>query len=118
MNNYQILTRINHFFTAKHYHGHGIHSPFLYDFIRQTMKLSYNDILKLKNAHIVHNTNELKEIDNYHILIFIEPFVSKIEKEKFRAWFDHNFYAALYFQGMIVIFNNPNLQKQFFKVRK
>ncbi|CDN30176.1 hypothetical protein BN938_0069 [Mucinivorans hirudinis] len=114
---YQIATRIAHFFTACHWRGADIHSPFVYSFVREYAL--ENRGARLIEAIGVRVIARVGELDVYpdDMIILREPFISGGERALFKKWYEDNHCVVVHFQGLIVIFRNSKLQKQWFKVR-
>lgn len=119
----KLATRINHFFTAKHYRGHGIHSPFLYDFIREVVikNDSENIVKAIQNHYAPHRVEQVSSIDGIskgaYIAILESPFVSKSEREKWLNWRGKNKCLTVHLKNYMVIFFDQRLNNQHFKVR-
>lgn len=51
------------------------------------------------------------------VYLIREPYISAAERTGFAEWFSKHSVVAAHFQGLLVIFTDPKLQKQFYKIR-
>ncbi|MEG2478915.1 MAG: hypothetical protein RR931_01160 [Mucinivorans sp.] len=105
---------------ARHYRGYGIHSPFVYNFIRNIVmnrrkKITVQIQQLYPETLITENVSELKKIKN--VAILYKPFKTKTQEREFDRWFEKNSYVAIHLKECIVVFADKRLQKQLFIVR-
>ena len=125
MTPYQAYTRLRHFFTARHWRGHGVHSPFIYKFVRETALGTPSRELpaKIKAAYPDRNITETIRMEEFPaetenaIIMLREPFRNSRQERLWKRWSETNHCAAVHLQGLLVVFSDKKLQKQFFKVR-
>lgn len=123
---YQFYTRLRHAFTAAHWRGYAIHSPMMYRFIREvvirTRRSRLPDAIAerygAKNVAVVDSVAELLALDSPRgIVLLREPFRSAAERREFEDWYRGAHVVAAHLQGLMVLFFDPKLQKQFFRIR-
>lgn len=125
MNSYQWYTRLRHAWTAVHWHGYAVHSPMMYRFIREVvMPTRRRDLPAViigrygaDRVAVVDSVAELDEVQGKEIALLREPFRSADERTAFEAWFDRTHVVVAHLQGLMVLFFDPKLQKQFFCIR-
>ncbi len=108
MTGYQLKTRWIHFWTARHWRGHGIHSPFLYGFVRGV-------VLRVPRKEWTRVIFE--RYGTQQVRLLPEPFTDRREHEMFEAWVAAHPSAVVELPGLIVVFLDPALQPQRFRVR-
>ncbi|HJE88633.1 hypothetical protein [Rikenella microfusus] len=125
MNRYQLYTRLRHALTAAHWRGYAVHSPMMYRFIREVvlptprrrLPEAIIDRYGTENVATVDSVADLKAVQDKQVVILREPFRSAAEREEFEAWFVRTHAVAAHLQGLLVLFFDPKLQKQFFRIR-
>lgn len=128
MNGYQLKTRIRHFFVAKHWRGHGVHSPMVYSLVREViMRCSGKDLarelifrLGEHEVMVVDNVTEISQNiseNRAHCVILREPFRSKEQQTEWEQLYEREHCTALHCQGWLIVFFDPKLQKQYFCIR-
>lgn len=125
MNSYQWYTRLRHAWTAAHWHGYAVHSPMMYRFIREVVMPTRRRDLPAAiigrygadRVAVVDSVAELEEVQGKEIALLREPFRSADERAAFEAWFDRTHVVVAHLQGLLVLFFDPKLQKQFFRIR-
>lgn len=131
MNRYQLYTRFRHAATAGHWRGHGIHSPMMYRFVREVAmpvrrRALAAAIVERYGAERVAAVDSVAELTalpadeaagTKRIVLLREPFRSAGERKTFAGWFNRTHVVAAHFQGLLVLFFDPKLQKQFFRIR-
>ena len=124
MNWYYIYTRITHFVTAKHRHGHGIHSPMIYDFVRNVVDGNsrkslvdrIEDHYPAKKVHYAITPDRLYDYDAF-ISIIHYPFKSKELNNKWEIWRNNNSCLSISLKNCIVIFWDTQLPNRHYKIR-
>lgn len=122
-----------HAVTAIHWRGYAVHSPMMYRFVRKVVIRSRRGRLALAIAdyygveHVAtydrvadfeirykadSEANKLRDV-----YLIREPYISAAERVSFAEWFSKHSVVAAHFQGLLVIFTDPKLQKQFYKIR-
>lgn len=120
---FELGVRINHFFTAKHYRGHGIHSPYLYDFVRNVLVTTKNQDLvqRIEEKYLPHKTIFINSLDNIdkeaYIAILARPFRSKNHYRKWIAWRKKHPCTSVHLKNFVILFFDNKLQNQHFKIR-
>lgn len=126
MTGYQFYTRLRHAFTAAHWRGYAVHSPMMYRFIREVVLPNRRRALPAaivsrygaKNVAAVGSVPELLALDSPPAVVLLrEPFRSARERKEFEAWYEGAHVVAAHLQGLVVLFFDPKLQKQFFRIR-
>ena len=125
MNSYQWYTRLRHAWTAAHWHGYAVHSPMMYRFIREVVMPTRRRDLPAAiigrygadRVAVVDSVSELEKVQGKKIALLREPFRSADERVAFEAWFDRTHVVVAHLQGLLVLFFDPKLQKQFFRIR-
>lgn len=126
MTRYQFYTRLRHALTARHWRGHGIHSPMMYRFVREVVlphrRRRLPEVIAARygaeNVKIVRSVTELtdgKEVKQ--VVCLCEPFRTARERRDFERWFTNTHVVAVHLQGLLVLFFDQKLQKQFFRIR-
>lgn len=120
---FELGTRINHFFTAKHFRGHGIHSPFLYDFVRTVVLKDRKKefVMRVENRYWPNRTQFVNSVDRIdffaYAVILSHPFSSRYQYKKWLVWRKKHRCLSVHLPGHIVIFFDRRLQDQHFKIR-
>lgn len=125
MTGYQRYTRLRHFFTARHWRGYAVHSPFMYRFMREVVIRSSRKDLPRKiedyfageNITILDRVNQLPDKNISGLALIREPFFDRREETLWKEWYGTHHCAAVHFQGLMVIFFDKKLQKQFYTIR-
>lgn len=126
MTGYQFYTRLRHALTAAHWRGYAVHSPMMYRFIRDVVIRSSRQRLAgaiqayygAENVVVVGSVPELLALDSPPAVVLLrEPFRSVRERKEFEAWYEGTHVVAAHLQGLVVLFFDPKLQKQFFRIR-
>ena len=130
MNRYQLYTRMRHAASARHWRGHGVHSPLMYRFVREVaMPLRRRRELPEAIEAWCGTEWRVAEVDSDDalekatpagvktIVLLREPFRSAAERRAFKTWFDRTHVVAAHLQGWLVLFFDPKLQKQYFRIR-
>lgn len=129
MTRYQLYTRLRHAIRARHWRGHGVHSPLMYRFVREVaMPVRRRELPEAIKAWCgeewrvvaVDSVDELETaafVGTKTVVLLREPFRSADERRTFEAWFDRTHVVAAHLQGLLVLFLDPKLQKQFFRIR-
>ncbi len=122
MLSYYQKMRLRHFFVARHRKGHGIHSPFLYDFLRAYYLSSGRDklltLLKARGFDFVM-TESAQELAaaTAEVVLWKKPFQNKSELEQWEHWRESNTALSLWLGAYVLVFKNPKLPNQHFVVR-
>lgn len=117
---YQIRTRVVHFFTAIHWRGAAIHSPMMYEFVRQyAMRYRGKELIRVLIDKLQAESVDINNIVAPISLIgYIEqPYKNAAEHHQFMDWYKANHAVVAHFQGLVVIFFDKKFQKQFFMIR-
>ncbi len=126
MTGYQFYTRLRHAFTATHWRGYAVHSPMMYRFIREVVLPNRRRALQAaiisrygaENVAAVGSVSELLALDSPPAVVLLrEPFRSAQERREFEAWYEGTHAVVAHLQGLVVLFFDPKLQKQFFRIR-
>lgn len=123
MTAYQFLTYVGHFITAGHFRGHGIHSPYLYDFIRSVV-IRKGDIVELTRSRYpekeIEVCNSVEELFNStaYISFLMEPFRSSSEHALWKSRRAAESCLSIHLPHHIIIFRDPKLNNQHFSVRR
>lgn len=105
---YQFYTRIEHLLTARHWRGHGVHSPAMYWFIR-------NVLIPTRKKDLPATIRAL--YPPHEVALWPNPFATRREKQLFRRWYAENHVVVAHLPGLIVLFFDPKRPKQYFKIR-
>lgn len=124
MNGFQLRTRVVHFFRARHWRGHGIHSPMVYSLVREVvMRCRKRDLaLELiarfgeQRVVVVENVEQVWQNQRYCIILK-EPFRSKEQQASWELFYGQKHCTAVICRGWMLVFFDPKLQKQCFWVR-
>lgn len=122
---YQLYTRFRHAFTAVHWRGYAVHSPMMYRFIRDVVIQSSRRRLPgaivayygAENVGIADSVAGLIAHEPKQIMLLREPFRSAQERREFEEWYGRTHVVAAHLQGLMVLFFDPKLQKQLFRIR-
>lgn len=122
---YQLYTRLCHALRATHWRGYTVHSPMMYRFIREVviptrrkgLPVAISERYGAENVAMADSVAELEAATDKAIVLLREPFRSAAERRAFEAWFDRTHVVAAHLQGLMVLFFDPKLQKQFFRIR-
>lgn len=122
---YQLYTRFRHAFTAAHWRGYAVHSPMMYRFIREVVIRSSRRKLPeaiisrygVENVGVVDSVAGLIVHERKQVILLREPFRSSAEHRMFEDWYVRTHVVAAHLQGLMVLFFDPKLQKQFFRIR-
>lgn len=127
MTAYQIYTRLKHSLVAKHWRGHGVHSPMMYDFIRTVVMptprkwLAEAIIVRYGGAGNVAVVDSMSGLENErekaNVVLLNEPFLTAEERRRFKEWYGDNNVVAVHLQGLMVLFFDTKLKKQFYSIR-
>ena len=124
MNLYYLHKRICHFLTAKHRHGHGIHSPMLYDFVcnvvdgnpRKSLVERIEDHYPNKRVHFAITPDHLCDYGAF-ISVIHYPFSCRKQHNMWIKWRCENCCLSIALKNCIVIFWDPQLPNRHYKVR-
>lgn len=126
MNGYQLYTRLRHALTAAHWRGYAVHSPMMYRFIREVVIRSSRRRLPEfiaeyyghENVTVVDSVEELLTLNSPQTVVLLrEPYRSTRERRRFEEWYAGVHAVGAHLQGLLVLFFDPKLQKQFFRIR-
>ena len=123
MTYYQLYSRLRHFFVARHYRGHGIHSPSLYDLVRQVFMKSPSDEIERNLAEVFPNaliisSGDIQVLESQaDIKIVLRPFKSSADYRRWCVWRAENACQSVWLKSALVIFHDPRLQNQHFDIR-
>ncbi|WP_298064911.1 hypothetical protein [uncultured Rikenella sp.] len=125
MTGYQLYTRLRHAFTAVHWRGYAVHSPMMYRFIREvvirTPRRKLPEAIGRRygagNVAVVDSVEELLAVLPKPVAVLREPFRSACERRQFEEWYGRTHVVGAHLQGLLVLFFDPKLQKQFFRIR-
>lgn len=129
MTPYQLYTRFRHAATARHWRGHGVHSPMMYRFVREVVLPvprrawtaaiveQYGAEWQVVEIGSIAELPGVARSEAKTIALLREPFRSAAERREFDAWFGRTHVVAAHLQGLLVLFFDPKLQKQFFRIR-
>lgn len=110
--------RIQHFFVARHYRGHGVHSPFLYDFIRKILMKSCSKEDLLTKIHQNYNLLPITSRDfdecNSGIVFIPNEF---LHLGSFQLWRSGRVCLSLWTKYGVLIFFDPKLPNQHYNLR-
>jgi len=119
----ELYTYIGHFIKARHYRGHGIHSPYLYAFVREVV-LQKGELPKLiadkypgKEIEIVTNVNEALSSSAY-ITILHRPFRTFEEKRLWKNARPTKEILTVHLPHDMIIFRDERLHNQHFSIRR
>ena len=124
MSLHYLYKRAIHFLIAKHRHGHGIHSPLLYDFIcnvvegnpRKSLIERIEDHYPRKKVHFAITPSNL--IDNTaYISVMRYPFKSSSQCRKWNLWRKKNSCLSLELKNCIIVFWDTQLPNRHYRVR-
>lgn len=124
MTPYRIYYRLTHFFTARHWRGHSVHSPMMFAFIREVVVpfkgrkrldalLGY---LGEENVFVTDDAHRLVECP-LPVAVLRQPFRCAREYRVFQEFYGSNHLVAALLPDMIVLFFDPKLQKQYYRIR-
>lgn len=124
MNLHYLYRRICHFITAKHRHGHGIHSPMIYDFVchvvegnpRKSLIDRIEDHYPQRKVHFAITPDHLNNPGAF-ISIIHYPFSSPKQNTKWRIWRKGNNCLSICLKNCIVVFWDPQLPNRHYKIR-
>lgn len=68
-------------------------------------------------APIIDNVEDIANHQDGKILILREPFKNRKQHLLFKEWYAQNHAVTAHFQGLIVIFFDPKLQKESYTIR-
>lgn len=123
---YQLYTRLRHAITAGHWRGYAVHSPMMYRFIREVVIHTRRGDLPAaigvrygaENVAVADSVAELVALGGGRPVVLLrEPFRSAAERRQFVEWYAETHVVAAHLQGLVVLFFDPRLQKQFFRIR-
>lgn len=126
---FQIYTRIVHMFTALHWRGYAIHSPMMYSFVREVVITSPRKVLprKIEQRYsqqsvasfdsVAKFASEVAVNKSIDVAMIVEPYISRAERDLMYKWHAENHAVVVHLQGLLVLFFDPKLQKQFYKIR-
>lgn len=125
MTGYQLYIRLRHALTARHWRGHGIHSPMMYRFVREVVlpqrRRRLPEVIATRygaeNVRFVHSVAEVTDGEAKRVVCLLEPFRTARERRDFERWYAETHVVAAHLQGLLVLFFDPKLQKQFFRIR-
>lgn len=123
MSGYQLYMRLKHLFMARHFRGHGIHSPYLYDFVRNILIRS--DIRHISEALACHYPSRrivdvwsVVEIPtDAYIVVLWGPFRCSADRAEWASWRSSNACLSVWLKRCIVIFFDTRLNDQHFAIR-
>lgn len=110
----ETYTRLRHALTAGHWRGSAVHSPFVYRFIREVV--------------VPHRRSDLPQsiasayagrMASGSLVLIERPFARPGERRRIKAWFrrPETHATLIHLQGLLVIFLDPALQKEWYNVR-
>lgn len=123
MTSYQLYMRVKHFFVACYYRGHGIHSPSLYQVVRQVFMKYPADKLALGLQvffpdSLVDVVSDVQGLDSQaDIILLLNPFNSWKEKKGWEKWRAENSCRSVWLKSALVIFRDPQFPNQHFDIR-
>lgn len=125
MTGYQLYIRLRHALTARHWRGHGIHSPMMYRFVREVVlpqrRRRLPEVIATRygaeNVRFVRSVAEVTDGEAKRVICLLEPFRTARERRDFERWYAETHVVAAHLQGLLVLFFDPKLQKQFFRIR-
>lgn len=119
----QFTTFISHIIKARHYRGHGIHSPYLYSYVREVI-IKKGDLCDLtikkypgKKIEITTDTEVALNSDAY-ISILKSPFKTKAEKKYWKTNRPSKKILTVHLPHYMVIFRDERVHNQHFMIRK
>lgn len=71
----------------------------------------------IEGAVVVEDVEDVVRYDGGGILILREPFKNRKQHLMFEQWYAQNHVVTAHFQGLIVIFFDPKLQKERYVIR-
>lgn len=112
---------------ARHYGGHGIHSPFLYGFLTDLYaRPRHKGLHQLLDERIeqgefgsvsyVRSLDQLVK-DQSEVVVWEEPFISAQEHLEWKGWRKQNKVLSIWLPRAIVVFRQEKLPNQHFKIR-
>lgn len=112
--------RLKHSLTARHYRGHGIHSPFLYDFIRTVLLKSSSQKDMLQRVEEKYNSRPLEisaisEISSASIVFLPSNILN--HSDIWSKWRSENECLSIWLKYGILLFFDPKLPNQHFNIR-
>ncbi len=123
MNRSRFVTYLNHFIKARHYRGHGIHSPYLYSYVREVVIVK-GDICKMtidrypeKKVQVTDSAEEALNSDAY-ISIIKKPFKTVEDKKFWHANRPGMNILTIHLPHHIVIFRDNRVHNQHFEIRR
>lgn len=69
------------------------------------------------NVAVVDSVDELLTVLPKPLVVLREPFRSARERRRFEDWYRRTHAVGAHLQGLLVLFFDPKLQKQFFLIR-
>lgn len=66
---------------------------------------------------VIDSVEALREVNGKSVVILMGPFRSKEQKRRFDFWYKATHVVVAHLQGLIVLFFDPKLQKQYYKIR-
>lgn len=66
---------------------------------------------------LYNSTAEIRSTPGIEVGLLRHPYRSAAERRTFREWYNNNSAVVVHLQGLIVIFFDPKLNKQFYKIR-
>ena len=124
MNLFYFYSRLTHFLSAKHRNGHGIHSPMIYDFVRNVIGGNrrkdlierIEDHYPQKKVHFAITPDNLSGSTEF-ISILGHTFNSRNQYIKWKRWRKKHPCHSIRLKNCIVIFWDPQLPNRHYKIR-
>ncbi len=124
MNIYYLHSRLVRFFISKHNNGHGIHSPMIYDFVRNVVKGNpRKDLIERIEDHYprqkVHFAITPKHLSDSREFISIlgHTFNSSMQRREWNKWRKENSCFSVRLKNCIVVFWDPQLPNRHINIR-
>lgn len=70
-----------------------------------------------ENVAVVDSVDELLTVLPKPVVVLREPFGSVRERRRFEDWYRDTHMVGAHLQGLLVLFFDPKLQKQFYRIR-
>lgn len=70
-----------------------------------------------ENVRFVRSVAEVTDGEAKRVVCLLEPFRTARERRDFERWYAETHVVAAHLQGLLVLFFDPKLQKQFFRIR-
>lgn len=119
----ELITYLGHLIKARHFRGHGIHSPYLYSYVREVV-IKRGDIYHLtvakypgKRIEVVTDVSSALSSDAY-ITILHRPFRTMDERRLWKTERSGKEFLTIHLPHDIVIFRDERLHNQHFTIRR